>query len=89
MGEITIELEETLLVANIESFYEKLLTIDLKGKIQLDANQLTKIDYAGIQVLLSFKETLKKDGGEMEIIGLAENIKEDIQMIGAGDFLNG
>lgn len=83
----TLKLSEEMTVVNIDKIYEKILSLDVKGDLVLDLAEVSKIDYVGIQLLLSLKFTMDKEGGSLSMLGLNDQILEELKQSGVYSLL--
>ncbi len=76
---------------NIEDVKEQLILLSSKIKtkeVKLNLIDVVEIDSAGIQLILSFCKTLKKDGIAYSITKVNDDISNILEISGLGRFMN-
>jgi len=72
-----IETQE-LNIYEIEKFYETLKEEIKKDKIVVDFENVNKIDYIAIQLLVSLKKTTKKENKQLEFININDEVMQKL-----------
>lgn len=72
-----IETQE-LNIYEIEKFYETLKEEIKKDKIVVDFENVNKIDYIAIQLLVSLKKTTTKENKQLEFININDEVMQKL-----------
>ncbi|PIE41571.1 MAG: hypothetical protein CSA49_02725 [Gammaproteobacteria bacterium] len=78
-----IELPDVVDISKAEILYELFKESFDKGEVlQLDASQVTRIDTAGLQLLYSLQESLKRRHGSVKISKPSDAFMQCAQLVG-------
>ena len=83
-----IKLPDELSIANSVEFYQLLMNlIEEGGDIELDADSLTRIDAAGIQLLFVVQRALSEGGNTLRWFATSPPLKESAALLGMTESL--
>lgn len=85
----TLTLPVQLDIAHVETLKDKMDKAFMKevSIFELNANKIERVDSAGIQLLLSFKVTIKEAGKEFKLVKPTEEFIRAVDLLGATELL--
>ncbi|MEY4505243.1 MAG: hypothetical protein RL154_1540 [Pseudomonadota bacterium] len=85
---LTIIIEDELTIYQVENIKKEILkNFDSVNKVSININEVTKIDSAGFQLLVSLKQTCKTLNKDFIVSDLSNQTIKFLQLFGCANYL--
>ena len=80
---ITVNCGEVLDISRVSELYAELdVVLNENSLIEMDVSKIERIDVAGIQLLISFRNQVKSSGHDVNWIAPSENFLRSVSLVG-------